>query len=289
MCRTPEKISQFILQCRSSKDLITETKILQSTDTSVMIGQFTMHFSQEHWTDLFWWSLATGDEGHFYTIDFLVVTKNGERHSFSPLTTPIPGPPDAPKLWLGKISDTNFSVEWSEPKTYGLPVRSRHPSLYNDNGSYICLFFYPSMYRSSVFNCLSRVKNRATCSQPTNFEQRSRLASIVLIKWLSVQSPIILFVHNQPCRRAWRWSPLPRRISFPLSPITTTMELRSRSIGPSPESSPYRSNRSMRKDCISIGPHFYRQQQYVPITFTTPVWIRAKSKQPKFRDVLDKP
>jgi hypothetical protein len=35
---------------------------------------------------------------------------------------PIPGEPDAPKLWLVKTSDSSFVVEWSEPKSYGIPV-----------------------------------------------------------------------------------------------------------------------------------------------------------------------
>jgi len=35
---------------------------------------------------------------------------------------PIPGEPDAPKLWLVKTSDSSFTVEWSEPKSYGIPV-----------------------------------------------------------------------------------------------------------------------------------------------------------------------
>ena len=35
---------------------------------------------------------------------------------------PIPGEPDAPKLWLVKTSNTSFVVEWSEPKSYGIPV-----------------------------------------------------------------------------------------------------------------------------------------------------------------------
>jgi hypothetical protein len=35
---------------------------------------------------------------------------------------PIPGEPDAPKLWLVKTSNSSFVVEWSEPKSYGIPV-----------------------------------------------------------------------------------------------------------------------------------------------------------------------
>lgn len=35
---------------------------------------------------------------------------------------PIPGEPDAPKLWLVRTADTSFVVEWSEPKSYGIPV-----------------------------------------------------------------------------------------------------------------------------------------------------------------------
>ncbi len=50
------------------------------------------------------------------------MTNNGERYQFEQLTMPIPGQPDAPELWLVKRSDTSFTVEWSEPKSYGIPV-----------------------------------------------------------------------------------------------------------------------------------------------------------------------
>ena len=35
---------------------------------------------------------------------------------------PMPGEPDGPKLWLVKTADASFVVEWSEPKSYGIPV-----------------------------------------------------------------------------------------------------------------------------------------------------------------------
>lgn len=48
--------------------------------------------------------------------------KSGEKRSYEQLRMPIPGEPDAPKLWLVKTSETSFVVEWSEPKSYGIPV-----------------------------------------------------------------------------------------------------------------------------------------------------------------------
>lgn len=50
------------------------------------------------------------------------MTNDGTKHQYEPLTMPIPGEPDAPKLWLVKTSNSSFTVEWSEPKSYGIPV-----------------------------------------------------------------------------------------------------------------------------------------------------------------------
>lgn len=62
------------------------------------------------------------DEKHYYQIELIVVSKKGEEHHYEPLKMPIPGEPDAPKLWLVKKSDRSFVVEWSEPKSYGIPL-----------------------------------------------------------------------------------------------------------------------------------------------------------------------
>lgn len=62
------------------------------------------------------------DSKHHYVIDIVIVTNSGDRPEFPALTLPIPGEPDAPKLWLVKTSDTSFIVEWSEPRSYGIPI-----------------------------------------------------------------------------------------------------------------------------------------------------------------------
>ncbi|CAF1469981.1 unnamed protein product, partial [Adineta ricciae] len=97
-----KNISHFILQWRSSKDLRIQEKTLACNETSAIIDAC--------------------DEKHFYVIDLIIVTDDGNRHQYEQLTVPIPGVPDAPKLWLVKINDTNFTVEWSEPKSYGIPI-----------------------------------------------------------------------------------------------------------------------------------------------------------------------
>jgi hypothetical protein len=95
-------ISHFILQWRSSKDLHTQQKTIPSNETLSTI-------------DLC-------DEKHHYVIDLIIVTNDGNRYQYEQLAIPIPGEPDVPKLWLVKTSDTSFTVEWSEPKSYGIPV-----------------------------------------------------------------------------------------------------------------------------------------------------------------------
>ncbi|CAF5131270.1 unnamed protein product, partial [Rotaria magnacalcarata] len=62
------------------------------------------------------------DEKQRYSIGIIIVTDDNHRLSYEELTIPIPGEPDAPNLWLVKTSDTSFTVEWSEPKLYGIPV-----------------------------------------------------------------------------------------------------------------------------------------------------------------------
>lgn len=62
------------------------------------------------------------DEKYFYIIEIIIVTNDGTKHQYEPLTMPIPGEPDAPKLWLVKTSNSSFTVEWSEPRSYGIPV-----------------------------------------------------------------------------------------------------------------------------------------------------------------------
>ena len=62
------------------------------------------------------------DEKHFYQFSLSIVDVQGVEHNYEPLKMPIPGEPDAPRLWLVKKSDRSFVVEWSEPKSYGIPL-----------------------------------------------------------------------------------------------------------------------------------------------------------------------
>ncbi|CAF2333699.1 unnamed protein product [Rotaria sp. Silwood2] len=97
-----KNISHFILQWRSSKDLSTQHKIVAANETSSTIDSC--------------------DEKYYYVIEIIIVTNDQNRLQYEPLTIPIPGEPDAPNLWLVKTSDTSFVVEWSEPKSYGMPI-----------------------------------------------------------------------------------------------------------------------------------------------------------------------
>ncbi|UJR33951.1 hypothetical protein I4U23_021369 [Adineta vaga] len=95
-------ISHFVLQWRSSKDLRIQEKTIACNETSATIEPC--------------------DEKHFYVIDLIIVTNDGNRHQYEQLTVPIPGIPDAPKVWLVKTTDTGFTIEWSEPKSYGIQI-----------------------------------------------------------------------------------------------------------------------------------------------------------------------
>ncbi|CAF4544485.1 unnamed protein product, partial [Rotaria sp. Silwood1] len=97
-----KNISHFILQWHSSKDLSIQHKIVAANETSFTIDSC--------------------DEKYHYVIEIIIVTNDRNRLQYEPLTIPIPGEPDAPNLWLVKTSDTNFVVEWSEPKSYGIPI-----------------------------------------------------------------------------------------------------------------------------------------------------------------------
>ncbi|CAF0725940.1 unnamed protein product [Rotaria sordida] len=97
-----KNISHFILQWHSSKDLQIQHKIIPANETSFTIDSC--------------------DEKHYYVIEIIIVTNDRNRFQYEPLRIPIPGEPDAPNLWLVKTSDTNFIVEWSEPKSYGIPI-----------------------------------------------------------------------------------------------------------------------------------------------------------------------
>ncbi|CAF3616975.1 unnamed protein product [Adineta steineri] len=97
-----ENISYFILQWHSSKDSYIQQKLFKSNETSFTID--------------------VCDEKEFYIIEIIIVTNDDIKYQYEQLKMPIPGEPDAPKLWLLKTSDSNFVVEWSEPKSYGIPI-----------------------------------------------------------------------------------------------------------------------------------------------------------------------
>ena len=97
-----KNISHFILQWHSSKDSRVQQKHFTKNERSFTINAI--------------------DEKYFYIIEILVVTIDGVKHHYEPLKMPIPGEPDAPKLWLVKTAKSSFTVEWSEPKSYGIPV-----------------------------------------------------------------------------------------------------------------------------------------------------------------------
>ncbi|CAF0920401.1 unnamed protein product [Adineta ricciae] len=101
VCKT-KAISHYILQWQSSKDQRVQKKTFKSTETSFTID--------------------VCDEKEFYIIEIILVTTDGTKYFYEQLKMPIPGEPDAPKLWLVKTSDSSFAVEWSEPKSYGIPV-----------------------------------------------------------------------------------------------------------------------------------------------------------------------
>ena len=114
-----QKSSHYILQWHSSKDLQIQQKIIAKNDLSAFIGSFLSHpCSRRHSLDL-----EPCDEKHFYVINLIIVMDDGTRYQSDQVTLPIPGPPDAPKLWLAKTSDISFRVEWSEPQVHGIPVR----------------------------------------------------------------------------------------------------------------------------------------------------------------------
>ena len=112
--------SHFILKWHSSKDLQIHQKVIDNGDLFALIGSFLSHVdSRESSLDL-----EPCDEKHFYVMNLIVMINNEIDYQSDQVTLPIPGQPDAPKLWLAKTSDVSFRVEWSEPQVHGIPVRS---------------------------------------------------------------------------------------------------------------------------------------------------------------------
>ncbi|CAF4731160.1 unnamed protein product, partial [Rotaria socialis] len=144
-----DNISHFILKWHSSKDLCVQQKIFHSKETSFTIDAC--------------------DEKHFYVIEIIIVTNDGIRHQYQQLKMPIPGEPDSPKLWLVKTSDTSFVVEWSEPKSYGIPVIGFQLYIEGKQASDMIKVNLhraanrnPMEYLSLVFNYISKVNKQAT-------------------------------------------------------------------------------------------------------------------------------
>lgn len=63
------------------------------------------------------------DAKYFCVIKMIIVTNDSNRYRYQQIRIPVPGAPDPPKLWLAERDDKSFVVEWSEPKSYGIPVR----------------------------------------------------------------------------------------------------------------------------------------------------------------------
>jgi hypothetical protein len=61
-----------------------------------------------------------------YSIQMLVVPKTGNTFKAARLSLLIKGEPDAPEVWLVENTAAHAIVEWSEPKTYGIPVSQIH-------------------------------------------------------------------------------------------------------------------------------------------------------------------
>ncbi|CAF1293197.1 unnamed protein product [Rotaria sordida] len=147
-----EDISHFILQWHSSKDLRIQQRILNNDETSFTID--------------------ARDEKHFYIIEIIIVTHDGIKYQYEQLKMPIPGEPDAPKLWLVKTSDSSFVIEWSEPKSYGIPVIGFQ--LYIE-GKQASDTIAVNLHRAEIPSHINRTYQISVCAI-TNNPQRSRSA-----------------------------------------------------------------------------------------------------------------
>ena len=115
-----QNVSQIILHWSSSKDSSPKRRMFDNEQSSYSIGStFSLCLSllKSHW------SISEAfDEKHFYIFQVSLLATDGSQHQYQPLQMPIPGEPDAPKVWLVKNSDSSFVVEWSEPKSYGIAL-----------------------------------------------------------------------------------------------------------------------------------------------------------------------
>lgn len=117
------------------------------------------------------------DEKQHYIIDIIIVTNNGTREKYQTLTIPTPGAPDAPRLWLVKTSDTSFIVEWSEPKTYGIPIIGYQ--LYIEGKKYGDIID-PHLRQAEISSRINRIYQVSVCAVTNNAQRfQSSLSSIL--------------------------------------------------------------------------------------------------------------
>ncbi|CAF1524841.1 unnamed protein product [Rotaria sp. Silwood1] len=169
-----ESVSHFILQWHSSKDLRIQQRALNNNETSFTID--------------------ARDEKHFYIIEIIIVTHDGIKHQYEPLKMPIPGEPDAPKLWLVKTSDSSFIVEWSEPKSYGIPVIGFQ--LYIEGkqaGDTIAV----NLHRAEIPSNINRTYQVSVCAITNNPERsRSAMSHTLSVLTTPPTNPIPTMYHN---------------------------------------------------------------------------------------------
>ncbi|UJR13408.1 hypothetical protein I4U23_000423 [Adineta vaga] len=163
-------ISHIILQWQSSKDLRIQQKTFKPTETS-----FTIDVS---------------DEKEFYIIEIILMTNDNIKHYYKQLKMPIPGEPDAPKLWLVKTSETSFAVEWSEPKSYGIPVMGFQ--LYIE-GKKAGNMAEVHLRRAEISSNINRTYDVNICAL-TNNPQRTR--SIMSQTLSVITTPTVRFIGN---------------------------------------------------------------------------------------------
>lgn len=131
------------------------------------------------------------DEKEFYIIEIILVTTDGTKHFYEQLKMPIPGEPDAPKLWLVKTSDSNFAVEWSEPKSYGIPVIGFQLYIEGKKAGNIAEVH---LRRAEIPSNVNRTYDVNICAL-TNNPQRTR--SIMSQTLSIVTAPTVRFAENE--------------------------------------------------------------------------------------------
>ena len=64
----------------------------------------------------------------------------------------IPGPPDAPEIWTRSVSNSEFVIEWGEPRLYGVKLRGYQVFI---NGKHVGKAL-SSHHRKAVIPCKPR-------------------------------------------------------------------------------------------------------------------------------------